>query len=328
MNFSKAFLLVFAFGMFNVQLQASVPFRDFLNSGNPSSQCHDKGFAHEKIPGLSKSVGLVDNGKSSKKREVGDPGLENQGNRESIELNYYFPRQILTGSSFLFKCKINKGAIKGPVWLSQQLPLHFEIAEPMIANAETDYNGNSLNLVWDNIANDSIIEIGYRVFVNQSYGYLPISTVLYFAETGEEYFFDTHVLIDKVRPKKEPTTPDLPKGDPCLAFVPLTDLTSGEAMTNLDNQNTRAIDDFYSIQILALKCNCTNPKLLKDKFNIDKEVFVEESQNWTIYTIGKFQTVKEVSLYLRKIRKKGLTDAFIVGFRENGGGMAAMFRNK
>ncbi len=328
MNFSKTFLLVFVFGMFNVQLQAKVPSRHFFDSGNSPVHRHDKGIARENVAGPSKGVGPAEKRTSSKRGEVGDPGLENKGSKESIKLDYYFPGQILTGSSFLLKCKINKGAVKGPVWLSQQLPVHFEIAEPIITNAETDYKGNTLNLMWEKVTNDSIIEIGYRVFVNQSYGYLPISTVLYFAETGEEYFFGTHVLIDKVRPKKEPTSPGLPKGDPCLAFVPLTGLTAEGNIPKKDNQRTGPVDDFYSVQILALKCDCADAKLLKDKYKIEKEIFVEESQNWTIYTIGKFQTVKEAFQYLRKIRKKGLTDAFIIGFRDNADGMAAMLRNK
>lgn len=121
------------------------------------------------------------------------------GNSFRINLEYDLPEKVMSGSTFLFKCKITKGDIKGLAKLTQRLPIGFDIVESVIGDAKTKYLNYTLNLLWDQVPNDSIFEISYNVVVNRSYGYLPISSILYFEETGKKYLFNTHVLVEKDR---------------------------------------------------------------------------------------------------------------------------------
>jgi hypothetical protein len=120
-----------------------------------------------------------------------------------INLEYDLPEKIISGSTFQFKCKISKGDLMGSAKLTQRLPIGFDIIESVIGNAKTKYSNYTLNLIWDEIPIDSIIEISYNVVVNRSYGYLPISSILYFEETGKKYLFNTHVLVDKEQPAED-----------------------------------------------------------------------------------------------------------------------------
>jgi hypothetical protein len=120
-----------------------------------------------------------------------------------INLEYDLPEKIISGSTFQFKCKISKGDLTGAAKLTQRLPIGFDIVESVIGGAKTKYSNYTLNLIWDDIPLDSIIEISYNVVVNRSYGYLPISSILYFEETGKKYLFNTHVLVDKEQPAED-----------------------------------------------------------------------------------------------------------------------------
>ncbi|NOX47809.1 MAG: SPOR domain-containing protein [Chlorobi bacterium] len=120
-----------------------------------------------------------------------------------INLEYDLPEKIISGSTFQFKCKISKGDLTGSAKLTQRLPIGFDIVESVIGGAKTKYSNYTLNLIWDEVPVDSIIEISYNVVVNRSYGYLPISSILYFEETGKKYLFNTHVLVDKEQPAED-----------------------------------------------------------------------------------------------------------------------------
>ena len=120
-----------------------------------------------------------------------------------INLEYDLPEKIISGSTFLFKCRISKGDLTGSAKLIQRLPIGFDIVESVIGGAKTKYSNYTLNLIWDEIPVDSIIEVSYNVVVNRSYGYLPISSILYFEETGKKYLFNTHVLVDKEQPAED-----------------------------------------------------------------------------------------------------------------------------
>lgn len=327
MGFKKTILLLFVFGVLKSQLFAT----QYLYTKYTAGFSYEKGVSQDPFYRTVNNAGSMVNAYKAKERKGENPEFERRGSgMGSIKIDFFFPEKILSGSSFLLKCKIRKGDLKGAAWLTQQLPVNFDVVEPEVANAQTEYHRNTLNLMWEQVPNDSIIEINYKVLVNQSYGYLPISTVLYFGESGEEYLFDTHVLIDKVRPGKDlivtDLSDDLPEKDTCLSFIALDKLT-GHKSNEMFDKNTQ-INNFdnkiYSIQILAMKCNCDQLKLLKDKYNIDKEISIAESQNWTTYTIGKFKTVEEAYFYLNKLRGRGMAEAFIVGFKNDDNGMALL----
>ncbi len=139
-----------------------------------------------------------------------------------INLEYDLPEKIISGSTFQFKCKISKGDLTGSAKLTQRLPIGFDIVESVIGGAKTKYSNYTLNLIWDEVPVDSIIEISYNVVVNRSYGYLPISSILYFEETGKKYLFNTHVLVDKEQPAEDLivySPPPAPENDAGIILV-------------------------------------------------------------------------------------------------------------
>lgn len=136
-----------------------------------------------------------------------------------INLEYDLPDKIISGSTFLFKCRISKGDLIGSAKLTQRLPIGFDIVESVIGEAKTNYSNYTLNLLWDEISADSIMEISYNVVVNRSYGYLPISSILYFEETGKKYLFNTHVLVDKEQPAEDLVVYNPPDRDAGIIIV-------------------------------------------------------------------------------------------------------------
>ncbi len=136
-----------------------------------------------------------------------------------INLEYDLPDKIISGSTFLFKCRISKGDLIGSAKLKQRLPIGFDIVESVIGNAKTSYSNYTLSLLWDEVPADSIFEISYNVVVNRSYGYLPISTILYFEETGKKYLFNTHVLVDKEQPAEDLIVYNPPDKDAGIILV-------------------------------------------------------------------------------------------------------------
>ncbi len=260
-----------------------------------------------------------------------------------INLEYELPEKIISGSTFLFKCKISKGDLTGLAKLTQRLPIGFDIVESVIGNAKTNYSNYTLNLLWDQIPADSVFEISYNVVVNRSYGYLPISTILFFEETGKKYLFNTHVLIDKEQPaedlivynppeknaeiiivetvkpgKKSTVMPskiytaktinEMPKQQPII----VSESSETKTESNVNNSN----EVVYSIQILALMYNNVKPDNLNRKYNISENIKVEKFGNWRKYTVGSFASLRDAKATLAVLRQKGLKDAFIVGYKD------------
>ncbi|RLD60393.1 MAG: hypothetical protein DRJ05_04715 [Bacteroidetes bacterium] len=252
-----------------------------------------------------------------------------------INLEYDLPEKVMSGSTFLFKCKITKGDLKGLAKLTQRLPMGFDIVESAIGEAKTKYSNYTLNLVWDEVPMDSVIEISYNVVVNRSYGYLPISSILYFEETGKKYLFNTHVLVEKDQPpedlivyvppeKKTKTntavikkTEKEPIPEVNANYVPThKPITVSPASTTIEKPIENGKGITYSIQILALMYNNVEPENLNWRYNIPEKIKVEKYQNWRKYTVGDFSSINEAKVYLKTIRDKGLIDAFIVGYED------------
>ena len=269
------------------------------------------------------------------------------GNSIGINLEYDLPEKVMSGSTFLFKCKITKGDLKGMAKLTQRLPIGFDIVESVIGGAKTKYSNFTLNLVWDEIPVDNIIEISYNVVVNRSYGYLPISSVLYFEETGKKYLFNTHVLVDKEQPAEDlivhDQSPTIESNDAGKIFVetvntgkksdtmpkekyavttdkdeiPETNTGSIAKKSNVEKSaGANSQQTVYSIQILALMYNNVKPETLKRKYHISDNVKLERFNNWRKYTVGHFTSLSEAKASLENIKQKGLKDAFIVGYKD------------
>ncbi len=259
------------------------------------------------------------------------------GNSFRINLEYDLPEKVMSGSTFLFKCKITKGDIKGLAKLTQRLPIGFDIVESVIGDAKTKYLNYTLNLLWDQVPNDSIFEISYNVVVNRSYGYLPISSILYFEETGKKYLFNTHVLVEKDQPPedlivyKQPekkVSSSVAKQPKSQGTKPKQEVKAGVVPTHqpiVVSPTSTTIEKstdpgsggiLYSIQILALMYNNVEPENLNWRYNISEKIKVEKYQNWRKYTVGNFSSINEAKVYLKTIRDKGLIDAFIVGYED------------
>jgi hypothetical protein len=71
----------------------------------------------------------------------------------------------------------------------------------------------------------------------------------------------------------------------------------------------------YRVQILALLNKSVNPEMLKDVHNIQEEVNEETYHNWRKYTVGKCSSIGETKLLLNKIKNNGISDAFIVIYK-------------
>lgn len=278
-----------------------------------------------------------------------------------INLEYELPDKIISGSTFLFKCRISKGDLTGSAKFTQRLPIGFDIVESVIGNAKTNYSNYTLNLLWDVVPADSVFEISYNVVVNRSYGYLPISTILFFEETGKKYLFNTHVLVDKEQPaedlivynppekdaeiiivetvkprKSTPVMPskiytsktvnEMPEQQPIvvssgseikkesneIAYEVVKESKETKVESNVNNSR----EVVYSIQILALMYNNVKPENLNRKYNISENIKLEQFHNWRKYTVGSFASLSEAKATLANMHKKGLKDAFIVGYKE------------
>jgi len=54
-----------------------------------------------------------------------------------------------------------------------------------------------LSLFWDEIPADTAFDITYRVKLDKIFGSLPMTSILYFDETGEEHKFKTDIFIKR-----------------------------------------------------------------------------------------------------------------------------------
>jgi opacity protein-like surface antigen len=71
----------------------------------------------------------------------------------------------------------------------------------------------------------------------------------------------------------------------------------------------------YRVQILAILNKSVDPESLREMHKIEEEVNEEVYHNWRKYTVGKCASIGEAKLLLNKIKDKGITDAFIVIYK-------------
>ncbi len=117
---------------------------------------------------------------------------------EGINIEYILPDHIFSKESFEFQCLIHKKGFSGKAELMQILPIGLNLTDSIFDGA-TRYNLQNyiLKLYWDDMSKDSIITINYHAQLDDIFGYLPITSVLYLEETGSEYTFDTNIFIEK-----------------------------------------------------------------------------------------------------------------------------------
>lgn len=71
----------------------------------------------------------------------------------------------------------------------------------------------------------------------------------------------------------------------------------------------------YRVQILAMLNKSVDPESLRQKHKIEEEVNEEVYTNWRKYTVGKCTTFSEAKALMTKLRAQGLSDTFIVTYK-------------
>ena len=74
----------------------------------------------------------------------------------------------------------------------------------------------------------------------------------------------------------------------------------------------------FSVQILATKDGNVSESALREKYDVDEEIFKEynPSDGLYRYTIGNFSSYIEAAKVRNRIRASGIRDAFVVGYKD------------
>jgi hypothetical protein len=222
-----------------------------------------------------------------------------------VFFEYDIPDKLYTGTVFIMHCILHKGNLSGKLSLRQRLPNNFTILDIKIPDANTKINHSTLIIDWDAMPPDSVIDLKYKIQINQQAGYLPIFTILRFHETGKRYVFDTHVDIDKIPVAGEPVS----QKDIDAINKAIRETAKYATMASTAKPVGGIV---YRIQIMALKKHNYAPDYLQGKYNIDKTVQKETVDNWNKYIVGEFNTLYDAQQYRNELKGYGIIDAFIV----------------
>ncbi len=227
----------------------------------------------------------------------------------AVFFDYDIPEKLYTGTIFIMHCVLHKGDISGKLSLTQRLPNNFNILDINIPGAQTNISHSTLTIDWDVMPPDSIIDLKYKIQINQQAGYLPIFTILRFQKTGKRYVFDTHVDIDKIPVAGEPVS----QKDIDAINKSIRETAKYATMAS----TSKAVDGvIYRIQIMALRKHNYDPDYLKGKYNIDKTIQKETVDNWNKYIVGEFTTFEDAQQYRSELKSYGIIDAFIVKYKD------------
>ena len=215
-----------------------------------------------------------------------------------VDLRYYFPEDLESLDEFQMKCRIIKGHIDGRGELTQILPIGFNVTDTLIGNARTEFKNYTLTLYWDEVPSDSVFEISYNVKLDKIYGKLPMTSILYFTNTGEEHRFKTDVFI-KRKIVAEP-----------IAVV--------EEKPKKDDMSSPSEKVEFRIQLRASYKKKLNPDDLAKQFNIDKPIKEELVDGWYKYSVGSFKTYNEAKEYRKElVTVQKVQGAFIIAYYDN-----------
>jgi len=226
-----------------------------------------------------------------------------------VFFEYDIPEKLYTGTIFIMHCILHKGSLSGQLSLRQRLPNNFSILDIKIPEAKTQINNNTLIIEWDVMPPDSVIDLKYKIQINQQAGYLPIFTILRFHESGKRYVFDTHVDIDKIPTTGEPVS----QKDIDAINKAIRETAKYATMASTAKPVGGIV---YRIQIMALRKHNYDPNYLKGKYNIDKTVQKETIDNWNKYIVGEFHTLEDARQYRSELKGYGIIDAFIVKYKD------------
>ncbi|MEZ5082133.1 MAG: outer membrane beta-barrel protein [Bacteroidales bacterium] len=250
------------------------------------------------------SLGISYNFKIKKTQRIpeGPPVIAskpvNPYENEIIDLMYNFPDDLESMDEFTMKCRIVKGKIDGKAELTQILPIGFNVKDTLIGNARTEFKNYTLTLYWDEIPTDSIFEISYNVELDKIYGKLPMTSIIYFANTGKEHRFRTDVFIKRK-----------------IVAEPIAVVDEKPSQKDMSSPSEKVE---FRIQLRASYKKKLNPENLAKQFNIDKPIKEELIDGWYKYSVGSFKTYNEAREYRKElVSVQKVQGAFIIAYYDN-----------
>ncbi len=200
--------------------------------------------------------------KNSKKSKKSDAGattdtIVDPYAKETVNLLTYLPLDIKSNATFIIKNVVYKGKIKGPGRLVQILPDGLFVQDEVIAGAKTKFINSMLTLSWDELPDDSVFAVSYKVKPINITGSFEIVSNLYLERTGKEYKFRTSLDIE---PAKEGIAEEKPIAS--IGYV--------EKESNVSKPATGA---------LVLENVSNNSEQTNSTANTDKKKDVEKSES-------------------------------------------------
>ena len=223
-----------------------------------------------------------------------------------VNVEYFLPKEIISGEEFEMKCMITKGIINGKAELTQVLPIGFIVQDAKIGGARTEFRNYTLHLYWDEIPADSIFEISYMVKPEKVYGVFPYTSILYLGKTGKEYKFKSSVVVKKKIINEEIAQQELVKTEESPVIEPpVTEITPVESVAKIE----------FRVQVRASKQAIIPITKLAKKYNLTEKINEDYSGSWYRYSIGSFSTYNNAKAFRNTlITDKGIGDAFVVVF--------------
>jgi len=248
------------------------------------------------------SLGLsFDFGKKKvKKREETSPEvteIPKPVDDSMVDLVYHLPERVKSNDDFILEYEINKGDIDGKAELTQVLPIGFEVLDTVIENARVEFQNYTLNLYWDELPQEPVFTVKYKVHIKDVYGILPLSTIMYFEKTGKQYRYKTNIYVANVKniPVTNTVKDTLPKEKPKPVIEKV----------------------IFKVQVRAAYKSEIPLQLLANKYHLRDEIKEDYVGNWYRYSVGSFATYEEAKQYRNQIRSiNGLRDAFVVAYRD------------
>ena len=218
-----------------------------------------------------------------------------------VLLKYIIPEKVKTFDTLIIHSTINTGNFRGRAEITQILPVGFELLDTIVGGTKADYRNYTLNMFWDKLPEDSIIDIRYKLLIDKIYGLLPIVSLFYLEETGKEYKFTTSITVEKAEPPSNTYT------------VNAGNKKISEPVN--DNKTEKLQNIQFKIQIRAEKMNRIPLQRLANKYHIREQITEDHYDEWYRYSVGSFSTYDEAKEYRDKVRKEyNIRDAFIVAY--------------
>ena len=218
-----------------------------------------------------------------------------------VSLKYLIPEKAKTFDTLTVHTVINTGNFTGRAELTQILPVGFELLDTIIGGTKADYRNYTLNMFWDKLPQDSIIDVRYKVLIDKIYGLLPIVSLFYLEETGKEYKFTTSITVEKAAPLEN-----------TFAVSDGNETTSNH---EVENNGAKSQDITFKIQIRAENNKRIPLQRLANKYHIREQITEDHYDEWYRYSVGSFSTYDEAKEYRDKIRNEyNIKDAFIVAY--------------